>query len=101
MRDDEAPSNLSPDDALSVIREIATDSGRIVLLPHARKRARERRVSWVQVVRCCQKGTVQEGPFVNMHGHWQATLYRRAAGEEVSCAVAIEWKTRLLVITVF
>jgi hypothetical protein len=101
MGNDEAPAKLSPEAALKVIREIAADSGRVVMLRHARDRGRQRRVSWVQVVRCCQKGIIHEGPFVNGHGLWQATLYRRAAGEEVSCAVAIEWKTRLLVITVF
>jgi hypothetical protein len=36
-----------------------------------------------------------------MHGHWQVTLERRAAGEGIACAVAIEWKTRLIVVTVY
>jgi len=101
MNADDPPVKLSPAAALAVIREIAADSSRVVLVPHARKRGRQREISWRQIVRCCQKGTLQEGPFVNGHGHWQATLYRHAAGEEISCAVAIEWRSRLLVITVF
>ena len=42
-----------------------------------------------------------EGPFLNAKGQWQVTLYRHAAGEEVTCLVAIEWATRLIVITTF
>ena len=42
-----------------------------------------------------------EGPFINQLGHWQLNLSRRAAGEEITCVVAIELATRLLVITTF
>jgi hypothetical protein len=38
---------------------------------------------------------------MNSHGHWQVTLYRHSAGDELHCAVAIEWATRLLVITAY
>ena len=75
MNADDPPVKLSPAAALAVIREIAADSSRVVLVPHARKRGRQREISWRQIVRCCQKGTLQEGPFVNGHGHWQATLF--------------------------
>jgi hypothetical protein len=42
-----------------------------------------------------------EGPFRNAKGHWQASLFRHAAGEEITCVVAIEWAERLVVVTVF
>lgn len=37
---------------------------------------------------------------MNRHGNWQVNMYRHAAGEELTCTVAIEWAERLLVITV-
>ncbi|MBV8444096.1 MAG: DUF4258 domain-containing protein [Hyphomicrobiales bacterium] len=92
---------LLRDEALAVIRELAADSSRIVVVGHARKRGRERSISRRQIERCCQKGTIIEGPFRNAHGHWQVSLFRHAAGEEITCAVAIEWRERLIVITAF
>lgn len=50
---------------------------------------------------CCQKGTISEGPFLNRYGHWQVNLFRHAAGEEITCAVAIEWDTKILIITAY
>jgi hypothetical protein len=38
---------------------------------------------------------------MNQHGQWQMNLFRHAAGEEITCVVAIDWATRLLVITTF
>jgi len=36
-----------------------------------------------------------------MHGNWQVNLTGRAAGNEITCVVAIEWAGRVIVITVF
>src|ERR1700722_17963914 len=87
--------------ALRMIRELATDSGRIVVIGHGRKRQRERRITRLQIEACLQKGAIIEGPFMNQRGNWQVSMYRHAAGEEVTCVVAIEWAERLLVITAF
>jgi hypothetical protein len=101
MESDDAPAILSRDEALAVIRELAADSSRIVVIGHARRRGRERSISRRQIERCCQRGTITEGPFRNAHGHWQVSLFRHAAGEEITCVVAIEWRTRLIVVTTF
>lgn len=95
------PLRLSPSHALKMIRELAADSGRIVVVRHGRQRSRERGITRTQIERCLQKGVIAEGPALNMHGHWQVTMRRRVAGEEVTCVVAIEWATRLLVITTY
>ena len=84
-----------------MVREISVDTGRIIVLSHATKRARQRNVSRRQIELCCQQGSITEGPFVNQHGHWQVNLFRHASDEELTCAVAIEWPSRLLVITTF
>ena len=95
------PVDLSDPEALRMVRELAADSDRIVTLEHCRRRMAQRHVTLMQVVLCLQKGTIAEGPRMNAHGNWQVNLYRHAAGEELTCTVAIEWARRLLVITVF
>ena len=95
------PLELTPAHALRVVKEIASDTGRIVVLSHAKLRGKQRKITRRQIELCCQKGTITEGPFQNQHGHWQVTLYRHAAGEEITCVVAIDWATKLLVITTF
>ena len=96
-----APASLGSVKALKVIRELASDSRNIVVIGHGRKRQRQRNITRRQIELCLQRGSIVEGPFVNRHGHWQVTMFRHAAGEEVNCVVAIEWAARLLVITLF
>lgn len=95
------PLRLTTDQALRMIRKLAADSDNIVVVGHARKRRLQRKVSRRQIELCVQRGTISEGPFFNQHGNWQVNLFRHAAGEELTCTVAIEWATRLIVVTVF
>lgn len=95
------PLRLTATAALRMVRELAADTDRIVVLSHATARARKRRISRRQIELCCQRGTISEGPFLNQHGQWQANMFRHASGEEITCPVAIDWPNRLLVITVF
>lgn len=101
MAEDAVPFRLTEKRALQVIRDLAADTGNIVVVRHAKARGRQRNISRRQIELCVQKGTITEGPFINMHGHWQVNLFRHAAGEELTCTVAIEWATRLIVVTVF
>jgi hypothetical protein len=85
-----------------LVRHLAADSSRIVILDHCRKRMLSRRVTRRQIELCLQKGTISEGPVRNPRGNWQMNLYRHAAGEELTCTVAFEsGNNRLVVITVF
>lgn len=97
----EQPDKLSRDDAQKVIRIIAADTNKIVVVTHGKQRQRQRNITRPQIERCVQKGIVTEGPFVNSHGSWQANVTRYAAGEEITCVVAIEWATQVVVITTF
>lgn len=101
MTDNVIPLTLTAPHALRLIREIATDSDRIVIVPHARRRGRERSKSRPQIEACVRKGTIEEGPFMNDHGNWQVTLYRHAAGEEMHCVVALDLPSKVIVITVY
>jgi hypothetical protein len=95
------PLALTPATALRMVRDLAKESGRIVILNHCRERMLKRNVTRRQIELCLQKGTITEGPIVNARGNWQVNMFRHAAGEELTCTVAIEWATRLLVITVY
>jgi hypothetical protein len=102
MQDTEAaPFKLNARGALQVIRKIAADSKNIIVIAHGKARARQRQFTRMQIERCVRKGTVSEGPFMNVHGNWQVNLTSHAAGEEITCVVAIEWAARVIVITVF
>jgi hypothetical protein len=95
------PDRLSAPEALRVVRILSADTANIVVIPYGAKRAKQRRITRRQIELCVQRGTISEGPFVNPHGNWQLNFCRRAAGEEITCVVAIEWATKLLVINTF
>jgi hypothetical protein len=97
----EQPANLSRADALKIVRLMAANTDNIVLIPYGRKKAAMRKITRRQIELCVQKGTPTEGPFLNHHGHWQMNLYRLAAGEGITCVVAMEWAARVLVINAF
>ena len=84
-----------------MIRELAADTSRIVIIPYGKRKSRRRGITRRQIELCVQKGTITEGPFVNLKGNWQVNLYRHAAGEELTCVVAIDWATKVLVINAF
>ena len=96
---DQQPAKLLPADALRLVRELAAESGNVGLTHHCRERMRERGVTFRQVLNCLQRGVIVGGPAVDIYGNWKMDVYRRA--DELTCAVAIEWRSRLIVITVF
>jgi hypothetical protein len=95
------PGRLSAAEALRIVRLLAVNSANIVVIEYAKRRATQRRITRPQIEKCVRLGTIQEGPFLNQHGNWQFNLYRHAAGEQVTCVVAIDWATRVLVINAF
>lgn len=97
----EQPDHLSTADALKIVRRLASDSDNIVVIPYGRMRARQRRIERRSIERCVRMGTIAEGPFLNAHGNWQMNLYRHAAGEALTCVVAIDWPAKVLVINAF
>jgi hypothetical protein len=85
------------------IAEIAADSSRVVLLPHARRRMRERRVLLTQVVHCLRHGNIVEPAHLDMKGCWKCTLECLVSGDRVRVAAAVDKNERgelVIVITV-
>jgi hypothetical protein len=95
------PMRMNDATALKVLREIATDSARVILTDHARQRMRQRKVSPVQVLTCLQRGIISEPVALDLHGNWKLTVAHRVAGKDLNVAVAIDVPNRAIVITVF
>ncbi|SFJ85482.1 DUF4258 domain-containing protein [Bradyrhizobium sp. Gha] len=95
------PDRLNSADALKLVRMLAADSNNIVVIKHARARGRQRSITRPQIERCIQMGSITEGPFINSHGSWQVNLSRFTAGEQITCVVAIDWPSRLIIVTTF
>jgi hypothetical protein len=94
------PLKLSKPAALRVIREIAANPDNVVPVAHAKKRMRERRLSMTQVRRVVLAGFIDGDPWLDEHGSWRVTMRGGAAGEQITVGLAIEWRVRVLVITV-
>ena len=96
-----APLRLSKPEAAKVIREIAADPDRIVAVRHARQRMVQRRISITQARRVVRAGFIDGDPWMDEYGNWRVTMRGMSAGDQITVGLAIEWRTRLLIITVF
>lgn len=95
------PLRLSKAVAMRVIREISSDPDRIVPIGHAKKRMVKRKISISQARRVIQAGFIDGEPWVDEHGNWRVTMHGLSAGDQITVGLAIEWRSRLLIITVF
>jgi len=98
---DSQPGRLSAADARKVVREIAAVDDRIVFLPHALKRLIERDVKVADVRFVIRTGAVVAPPYRDEFGNWRIEMQGMAGGDLLSVVVAIEWRSGLLVITVY
>jgi len=99
------PFRLNDANALKLLREIAADSSRVVMLRHAMQRMRERKVTLTQVLDVLRKGCLTEPSALDMHGNWKVTVKGMSCGQSLTVAAAIEMGQehgkRILVITLF
>jgi hypothetical protein len=84
---------------LARVRALSALSENVVFTSHARTRMRQRRISDLQVLEVLRRGTVAEGPALDIYGNWKATLRKAVAGEIVHVAAALE--KGVVVITVY
>ena len=95
------PLALSKAVAARLIKEISANPDNIVPVVHAKKRMIQRRISITQARRVVQAGYIDGPPWLDEHGNWRVTMRGVTAGEEITVGLAIEWRTKLLIITVF
>lgn len=84
------PLRLSDAGFLRKLREIVTDSHRVVLTTHAKARMRKRGIHMRQVMECLRRGRIHEPAHLTIQGDWKATLEHQHAGDVVRVAVALE-----------
>ncbi|WP_240647972.1 DUF4258 domain-containing protein [Pararobbsia silviterrae] len=105
MSSDPIPFKLCDATMLRLVREAARDSGRVFVVAHAKRRMRERQITLTQVLDCLRRGSICEPACVNIHGHWQCTLARRHAGDDIRVATVLERRDDagqwVIVVTVF
>lgn len=99
------PFRLNDANALKLVREIAKDSGKVIVTKHAIARMRQRRITLPQVLEVLRKGTLSEPAGLDIHGNWKITLQCKTCGENVTVAGAIDMnqspRERVFIITVF
>jgi hypothetical protein len=97
---DQQPKRLTRADAQRLVRELAADSGNVGLTKHCREESMlTRSITMRQILDCLRMGVVTEGPALDVYGNWKMDIYRRA--DNLLCAVVIEWKTRVIVVTTY
>jgi hypothetical protein len=84
------------------IAELARDSSRVVLLPHAKRRMQKRGVSYSQVLQVLTKGVVVEPAHRDVYGYWKCTLSLLVAGDRIKVAAVLQEDqgAKVVVITV-
>lgn len=90
MNSSPLPFALNDANFLKRLRQAAADSSRVVVLSHAGKRMKQRRVTFAQVLSCLRKGMVREPAHLTQYGDWKATVGYRVAGDDVQAVVVIE-----------
>ncbi len=99
--DNVAPAHLSGAAARRIVRELAANADNVVPVNHAKRRMRERNINITQILRVVRAGFVDGEPWLDEHRNWRVTMAGNAAGARITVGVAIAWRTRLLIVTVF
>ncbi len=101
MAENVLPLRMTPAAALRIIQEIAADTFGVVIRDHAKRAMKKRRITRGQVYSCLRRGVITEGPALDIKNYWRCTMFRLAAGDEVSVVVSFNSRERLIVITAF
>jgi hypothetical protein len=71
------------------IAQVAADSSKVLVSPHAKKQMLRRKISRTQVDQVLLKGFVVEHAHLNIKGNWQCTLRCRTGGDDIKVAAAL------------
>lgn len=84
------PFPLPKKKALEIIRDIASNSGRVFYSPHARERMVDREITMPDVMECLTRGQITEGPARMPKGDWRFTISWFRAGSPLQVVGAID-----------
>ena len=80
------------------VRNLARDSGTVIVVDHARQRMALRDIGLDEVLRVLRCGTCEEEPQPGHGTDWRAKMVGSATGREIVVAVAVS-KRELVVVT--
>ena len=81
------------------VRELATDSGNVIVVDHARQRMVARDIALDEVLRVLRCGTCEEEPQQGHGSDLRARMVGKTTGREIVVAVAVATLNRLVVVT--
>jgi hypothetical protein len=84
------PFEMNDENLRKKIAQVASVSGRVFIVGHAKTQMLRRRVNRRQVDDVLKKGRVVEPAHRNIHGNWQCTLEYLTSGDRVKVAAALE-----------
>ncbi|MCA3656540.1 MAG: DUF4258 domain-containing protein [Methylobacterium sp.] len=94
------PSRMSRQEFKAIVMDMVA-KGNIRVATHLYRDHPERGITQAMIERCLEKGTVQQDPYKNKFGNFQAEVFRHMAGEQMTVVAAIEWECQVIVITAF
>ncbi len=96
---------MSPAEAKRLISQIASESGRVFIIPHAQSQMERRGIDRLDVQRCLINGTIEEGPYIHniASTNWRVRIAGAISGEMVRVVAEIAESNaeQVIVITAF
>jgi len=87
---------LTEQTALSILRDIAGDTRRLILTHHAKERMVQRKATLTDVIRVIKRGRITEGPAQAANGSWELKMEGVSAGTHLQVVVAIDFKELII-----
>ena len=81
------------------VRELATDSGNVIVVDHARQRMVVRDIALDEVLRVLRCGTCEEEPQQGHGTNLRARMVGKTTGREIVVAVAVSTRNELVAVT--
>jgi hypothetical protein len=85
-----------PEKAQAIIRDIAADTGKVIIGDHAKVRMDEREISDIEVYRILQTGFVTEEPTQTRQKEWKCKVTKKVKGNREAGVVTIILNNGLL-----
>src|SRR5437763_722295 len=80
---------MRPERAQAIVRQIALDTGKVIIGDHAKERMGQREISDIEVYRLLQTGHVMEEPTQTDRNEWKCKVTKKLKGNREAGVVTI------------
>lgn len=94
------PLRMNDANLRRLIAKTASDSERVQVTRHARKRMQERKITLAQVLKVLQEGVVVEHAHQDIHGNWCCKLEKLVAGDRVGVVASLKEQNGTVVVVI-